>query len=90
MMGLSILWIWYYDSVQLVFWNEGLSLFLPSTDNTVLQFFEMSRHDAIKALDVYKRAGLLVSEHFYPLMSFIFFCGTQKLFLSEVFLTKLF
>lgn len=34
--------------------------FFPVSHMHVLQFFEMPRHEAVKALEIYKRAGLQV------------------------------
>lgn len=36
----------------------------------LMQFFEMPRHEAVKALDIYKRAGQQVIMFFHILTSF--------------------
>lgn len=57
-----------------------LFVFFPVSYMHILQFFEMPRHDAVKSLDIYKRAGLQVT-----LLSFFFLCwGPFRFHLTRV------
>ena len=60
MMGSLTLWMWYTSMIFQITTDLGGFVFLMIVISDVLQFFDKTKLDAIKALDIYRRTGNLV------------------------------